>query len=170
MDGNGKWASTLEEVQQLALMHVTGPSTARYTLRAVTLDELFAEEAVPEHLIQIAMLNMTPGGLVRKMAEHVAAGEPEQADKLSRGNLELRDRLVLRAVVDPPLTEDTVRTLDLYDKAMIAQLCQRLTDIDAEGKKVGADSLDQFRRVAAELAAAETDKARREVLVELSEV
>lgn len=170
-DSNGRWASSLDEVEQLSLMHVTGHSTARYTLRAVTLDELFAEEAVPDHLIQVALLNMRPDGLVRQMAAHVAAGEQDTADELSRSNLELRDRLVLRAVVDPPLTAEFVRDkMDAYDKAMIASLCQRTSDVDADGKKVGADRLDSFRRVVAELAAAEADEARRKVLVELSEI
>lgn len=168
--GNGKWASSLAEVKQLALMHITAPSGAKFTLRAVTLDELFAEEAVPEHLVHVALLNMQPGGFVRRMAQHVADGDQEQADKLSRDNLSLRDRMVLRAVVDPVLAETDLAELDPYDKAMIAQLSQRVTDMDAEGKKVGADSLDGFRRACVELAGGEADEARRKVLLELAEV
>ena len=54
--------------------------------------------------------------------------------------------------------------------AEIAQLAQRLIDTDAEGVKVGADSLDAFRRVCEQLAGSEADEARRAVLVELAAI
>lgn len=168
--GNGQWAGSLADWKKHSLMQVTLPSGAQVTVRAVTLDELFAEGAVPEDLVHVALLNMQPGGLVRKMAEHEAANEPDKRDKLSRDNLTLRDRLVLRAVVQPKLTEADLGDLDVYDKAMIAQLAQRLRVEDAAGRRVGADALDTFRAVASQLAGREADEARRALLVELAEV
>lgn len=164
------WADTLEEAKAKTLMNVTLPTGARFTLRAVTLDELFAEDAVPEDLVQVAVLSLQPGALVRRMASHVDEGDTDAADKLSRDNLALRDRLVLRSVVAPTIDEADLAELDPYDKSMIAMLAQRLIDTDAEGRKVGADSLATFRSACVELAGAEADEARRALLLELAEV
>lgn len=159
---------SLSAWKKRSLMQVTLPSGAQVLLRAVTLDELFAEEAMPEHLIQAAVLSMQPGGVVRKIAAHVAAGEHDEADRLSRDNVGLRDRLVLRAVVEPRLTEDDLADLDVFDKAMIAELAQRVRVTDAAGRRVGADALDTFRTVASQLANVEVDETRRTLLVELA--
>lgn len=167
---NGGGSDSLAGWKARSLMRPTLPSGTKITMRALTLDELFAEGAVPEDLVQVALLNMQPGALIRRLAGHVAADEREQADKLSRDNLALRDRLVLVAVVAPKLSEADLAEIDPYDKAMIAQLAQRLIDTDAEGVKIGADSLDAFRRVCGELAGNEADEARRTLLLGLAEV
>lgn len=169
--GNGgSGASSLSDWKARSLMRVALPSGATVTLRALTLDELAAEDALPDDLVRVAMLNMRPGALAMQLAEHVNAGDREKADELSRANLDLRNRIVLAAVVDPKITADDLADIDPYDKAMIAQLAQRLIDTDAEGVRVGADSLEPFRRGAAQLASVEADEARRALLLELAEV
>ncbi len=145
------WASSLAEAKRGRLIDMTGPSGARFTLQTLTLDDLAAEEGLPDDLLKIALLEMIPGGVVAEIMSKV--GDPKtlkEAKKLSEDNVRLRDRLVLRAVVAPKLTANDVKVLDAYDKEMIAQICQRKVTLDAAGRRVGADALTTFRELASE--------------------
>jgi hypothetical protein len=111
-------------------------------LRTVTLDELAAEEAIPDDLLRVALIEMTPLGVPGEIAREIAsqdAGAQERALKLSRDAVALRDRLVLRSVLEPRLTADDVADLDGFDKAMIADIASRQTVEDASGRRVYGD-------------------------------
>lgn len=167
---------TLAEVKRRARFVVTGHSGATYELRALTLDDLASEDGIPDDLIRVALLEAhTPGGVSAEIARALH-DETEHEDgssvaaKLSADVLRLRDRIVLRAVVKPELKESDVADLDPFDRHMIAEFAQRQRNVDAAGRQVGADTLDTFRRACRELARAETDEARKAVLLEMAEL
>lgn len=139
---NGWVASSLEELRALRVMEATLPSGARVPVRTVTLDELIADEAMPEDLIEIAVMENTGQTVVEMMRELERDGK-ERLRKISRDILLLQHRLCVRAIVaDDP--EAVVAELDEYDRAMVAELAQRKIVSDAAGRRFGADSLARF--------------------------
>lgn len=145
--------SSLADWKRRATMDVTLSSGARVTIRALTLDELAANDALPDDLIRVAMLEQIPGGVVTEISEQLKKGDADSlaaAEKLSKDNLALRDRVVLAAVVTPRLAAKDLNGLDPFDKADIAAFAQRRLTVDAAGRRVGADALDTFRIVAEE--------------------
>lgn len=148
MSGRNGWASSLAEAKRNAQVDITCPSGTKYTIRPQTLDELAAEDGLPDDLLRVALLEMVPGGVVAEISEKLRAGDPESlasARSLSQDTMGLRDRIVLSAVVAPALKAKDVALLDPFDKAMIAAIAQRKLSEDATGKQVGADPLATFR-------------------------
>lgn len=161
-NGNGKHsghAGTIEEWRQRRRLDVTLPSGMQITMRLVTLDELAADDGLPEDLVRVALISGQPGGIVQAIAKELEgvdsmSEELQKADtaaigraqKLSQDNLLLRDRLVMRAVVEPQLTLEDVLDLDGYDKDMIAGIASRRMglDFDAAGRRIGAEPLSTF--------------------------
>lgn len=142
------WASSLAEAKRNARIEITAPSGTRFTLRALTLDDLAAEDGLPQELLHIALLEMTPGGVVAEIANKLRKGDPESLEQsriLSANAAALRDRLVLRAVIEPSLKASDLAALDPFDKIEIADIAQRKKVVDAAGKQVGADALARFR-------------------------
>lgn len=139
-DGNGGFvAGTLDEWKGRRFIPATLPSGMRVLLRTVTLDELAAEEGLPDDLLRIALLEKTPLGVPGEIARELAPKTDEglrNAEKVARDLVDLRDRLVLRSVVQPPLSADDVAELDGHDKAMIADIASRQTVEDAAGRRV----------------------------------
>jgi hypothetical protein len=128
-------------------------STANVTIRPLTLDELAAQNGLPDDLLRVALLEQIPGGVVAEIADKIEKGDAASlaaAKKLSDDNLKLRDRIVLAAVVAPKLTARDLAGLDPFDKAEIAGFAQRRETVDAAGRRVGADALDTFRIVGEE--------------------
>jgi hypothetical protein len=126
----------------------TLPTGLKVRLRSVTLDELAAEEGLPDTLVRVAVLEQFPGGVVAEMARETVNGKEgiERARGLSRDMLALRDRLILRAVVEPALEAADLDDLDPFDKAMVAAIASREVDTDAEGRRVwGVEPLNTFR-------------------------
>lgn len=145
---NQTWASSLAEAKRRAHVDITCPSGARYTIRALDLDELAADGGLPHDLLRVVLLEMVPGGVVSAINDKLVKGDAEsleQARKLSQDVVAVRDRIVLHAVVAPALKEKDVAALDPFDKDMIAKIAQRRLAVDAEGKGVGADPLATFR-------------------------
>lgn len=135
------WAGTLDEWKGRRRIPATLPSGMRVVLQTVTLDELAAEDALPDDLLRVALLEATPGGVPAEIARQLASGDGslERAQQVSRDAVALRDRLVLRAVAEPELTDDDVEALDGFDKAMIAAIASRQTEEDAAGRRVYGD-------------------------------
>lgn len=161
---NGGWADSIEELAQRRHMDVTLPSGAKVTLRTVTLDELVADEALPENLVYIAVLEGVEA-TVPEMARQLAAGGEEGSKRvreMSRDLLAMRERLCARALVgyENDQAEQMLAQLDGYDKEMIAEFAQRKTVVDAAGRRFGADSLERFRGADPE-PAGDTDGAAR---------
>ena len=160
---DSSWASSVAEAKRNARIDITGPSGTRYSLRALTLEDLIVIDGLPQDLLHAALLEMTPartilrpdgsidtipGGIVGEIAEKTRLGDPEQleqARKLSQATVALRDRIVLEAVVAPRLKPADLADLDPFDKEMIVGIAQRRIVVDAEGKQVGADELAPFR-------------------------
>ncbi len=171
-------ASTLAEVRRNALMDVTCTSGSSYTIRALTLDELATSGGsngggLPDDLYRVVLLEQLPGGVVAEIGRNLQSGKPaelEEAKKLAAANVELRDRIVLAAVVAPKLTAKDVAGLDPFDKGEIAAFAQRKLNVDATGKQVGADALGFFRGVCDQLGRSESDPARKALLLELAEL
>lgn len=145
------WASSFDEIQQLRLIYATLPTGAKIVLRTLTLDELAAIDGLPDDLLRVALLEMTPGGIATEIARLVRRHEGseddtsvEEAQKLSQANVQLVNRLVQAAVVEPALTLEQVETLDGFDKAMIAGIASRRIGFDAAGRRVGVEPLDTF--------------------------
>ncbi len=135
-------AGSLEEWMGRRRIPATLPSGMKVVLRTVTLDELAAEEALPDDLLRVALIEMTPLGVPGEIARELAQDTEEaleRAQKVSRDAVVLRDRLVLLAVLEPPLTAEDVAGLDGFDKAMIADIASRLTVEDAAGRRLYGD-------------------------------
>jgi hypothetical protein len=145
-DSNG--VASLAGWKQRRYALATLPTGLKVRLRSVTLDELAAEEGLPDTLVRVAVLEQLPGGAVAEMARDMVAG-PEgiaRTRELSRDVLALRDRLILRAVVEPALEQADLADLDPFDKGMIAALASRERDDDAAGRRVwGVEPLNTFQ-------------------------
>lgn len=168
-------ADTFAAWERNSLITATGPSGTTFTFISLTLDDLAAEDALPDDLLNVAMMEAhRAGGVSSKIAALLDEGGKASLDEvraLSKATLELRDRLVRRALVKPAVkTAASLKRLDPYDKHMIAAISQRQLNVDATGRRVGADALGTFREAARVLAGAETDAARKAVLMELAEV
>lgn len=157
MAKNGKnsgHAGTLAEWKQRRRLDVTLPSGMPITMRTLTLDELAAEDGIPDDLVRIALMEMTPGGLVGQIAVELQKADKEalnRAKKLSEDNLRLRDRLCLRAILDPVMTAEDVAELDGFDKEMIAGIASRRIEFDAADRRVsGVTPISTFQLVADE--------------------
>lgn len=166
--------STLAEWERNSVFKVTGPSRTVFEMRTLTLDDLIADEALPDDLTRIALLEAhVKGGIDTEIERLWRKGDQaslELAQAFARETLALRDRIVLRAVIAPKVTVAKLAKLDPYDKAMIAAIAQRRLADDAVGRKVGADTLDSFREVCRFLAGGEGDPERQAFLMELSEI
>jgi hypothetical protein len=134
------WADTAAAVTSRRHMDVTLPSGLKFTLQTVTLDELAVDDAIPGDLLAAAILD-SADLLLPQMLQDVRAGKPEEAQKLSRDMLALRDRVCARAIVKPDPTAGLLAALDGFDKQMIVELAQRKRSIDAAGKVVAAQVL-----------------------------
>lgn len=132
-------AGTIDEWKTRRRIPATLPSGMNVVLRTVSLHELAAEDGLPEDLLHIALLEMTPLGVSGEIAREMASQSEEaleRAKKLSRDAVSLRDRLVLRAVEEPQIGPADLADLDWSDKAMIADIASRQTDVDATGRRV----------------------------------
>lgn len=170
------WASSFDEIQQLRLIYATLPTGAKMVLRTLTLDELAAVDGLPDDLLRVALLEMDPRGgiageiarLVRRSEESEDDTSVEEAQKLSQANVQLVNRLVQAAVVEPPLTLEQTETLDGFDKAMIAGIASRRIGFDAAGRRVGVEPLDTLATFRAKHGCAEDCSGCQETLLELS--
>lgn len=140
-NGVGEW-------QRRRFAKATLPTGQEVTLRAVTLDELAALDALPDDLVAVAWYEKLPGGISAQIpAPELQTPEgAARARKLSQDTLALRDKLVLAAVVEPAITETDLPSLDPFDKDMVANLASRQDDLDATGRRVwGVEPLNTFQ-------------------------
>jgi hypothetical protein len=165
--------SSLAEWKTRSRMEVTLPSGANAVLRTLTLDELAGKEALPEDLLHAAWLEQLPGGAAAHIAGLYEKGDKaalRKAQEIVEARRDLRDRLVLASVVSPRLTAKDLPQIDPADREMIADLAQRRQNVDAAGRRIGADRLDSFRSVCEVLARSESDQTRRALLLELAAI
>lgn len=141
-NGSSFAAGSLDEWKGRRRIPVTLPSGMHAVLRTVTLDELAAEEAIPDDLLRVTLIEMTPGGVPVEIARQLAQqddGALERARKLSHDAVALRDRLVLRSILEPAVTEDDLADIDGHDKAFIAGVASRQIVEDAAGRRIYGD-------------------------------
>lgn len=155
------WASTADEWQSAGLHNAELDSGARITFRDVSVGELIAADALPEDLLQIALLEYgDPGAGARLIAETVDlpadAGEEqreaslEKAKEIGRKLVRLNHELCAAAVVEPKLTAEQVARLPFRDLEMLGGFLTRRLIFDAAGRRVGVEPLDTFRVFAEE--------------------
>lgn len=145
---NEKWAHSLAEAKRRRLIHAELPSGLRVVMRSLTLDDLVALDGLPDDLVRIALLEIAPGGVAGAIAEELRKADKEalaRARKLSEDQNQLRDRLVLAAVLEPKLTEKDLTDLDSFDKVMVAEIAQHKLAFDAAGRRIGPEPVDTFR-------------------------
>jgi hypothetical protein len=128
------WASSLAEAKRNATVNFVSSSGTKWTVRPLTLDELAAEDGLPDDLLKVMLLEMIPGGVVAEIAGKISEGDQEAARKLAQDTVILRDRIVLRATVAPMLKPRDLDALDPYDKNEIAAVAQRRLGVDEEGR------------------------------------
>jgi len=141
-DGNGFTPGSLEEWKGRRRIPATLPSGMNVVLRTVTLDELAAEDGLPDDLLRVALFEMTPLGVPGEIARELQSQVPEALDRarqLSRDAVGLRNRLCLRSLLEPAVTEDDLVEIDGFDLAMIAEIASRQSVEDAAGRRVYGD-------------------------------
>jgi hypothetical protein len=143
--------SSLAEAKRNAVVNMTASSGTRYAVRPLTLDELIAENGMPDELIRIALLDSIRTGphtseLTAEISEKLRKGDKQslgEATDLSRGLVSLRDRLVVKAVQAPKLKAKDLEQLDPYDLDEIAAVAQHRLVVDEAGRLV--DPLATFQ-------------------------
>jgi hypothetical protein len=136
--------SSLAEAKRNAVVNMTASSGTRYAVRPMTLDELLSMNAMPDDLIRIALLDNIRVGreqsaLTVEIGEKLAKGDKAslvEAQGLSRGLVDLRNRLVLAAVQAPKLKPKDLADLDPYDLDEIAMVAQHRLVVDEAGRLV----------------------------------
>lgn len=140
------WASSLAEAKRNATVNMIAPSGSKFTVRPLTLVELAAEEALPDDLFKVAILEQVDGGVVAQQIELLRRGNAEaleESRQLSRDTLELRNRIILIATVAPALKPADLKQLDPYDLDAIAKVAQHRLTVDEDGGLV--DPLATFQ-------------------------
>lgn len=130
------WASSLAEAKRNATVNMIASSGTKYSVRPLTLDELAAEEGLPDDLLRVAIIDKVPGGIVAEQVELLRKGNAESlanARKLSQDTVALRDRIVLRSVQAPKLKPGDLPELDPYDLHEIAMVAQHRLAVDEDG-------------------------------------
>lgn len=142
------WAGTLDDWRMRGRHRVELPSSQRVVVRTVTLDELAAANGLPDDLVRVALAEIaTDTGAAGLVAEKLRLDTPDglkEARQIIDSLAELTRRLVVTAVVEPQLTDVTVRDLPPDDLAMIAAIATRRVQFDAAGRRVGVEPLDTF--------------------------
>ncbi len=151
MTENGWKPSSLAEAKRNAVVNMTASSGTRYAVRPLTLDELIAMNGMPDDLVRVALLDNIKIGreqsaLTLEIGEKLRKGDKAslaEAQQLSRGLVELRNRLVVAAVQAPKLKPKDLDDLDSYDLDEIAAVAQHRLLVDEEGRLV--DPLATFQ-------------------------
>ena len=143
-----QWAHSLAEARRRGIIHATLPSGLQVDVRSLTLDDLVAVNGLPDDLVRIALLEISPGGVGAEIARELKKadkGALDRARKISEDQNALRDRLVLAAVVQPKLTAKDLPYLDSFDKVMVAEIAQHKLEFDAAGRRIGPEPVSTFR-------------------------
>jgi len=130
------WASSLAEAKRNATVDMVASSGTKYTVRPLTLEELAADDALPDDLLKIAVLEQVPGGVVAQQIDLLQKGNADalaEARELSRGTLGLRDRIVVKATVAPKIKPADLKDLDPFDLHEIAMVAQHRLAVDETG-------------------------------------
>lgn len=144
MTENGWKPSSLAEAKRNAVVNMTASSGSRYAVRPCTLDELIAENGMPDDLIKVALLDSIKVGrdaseLTIEISAKLRAGDKAslaEATKMSRDLVTLRDRLVVKAVQAPKLKLRDLAAIDPYDLDEIAAVAQHRLLVDEAGRLV----------------------------------
>lgn len=146
-------ATPADVLRQLAVHTVTGPSTGVYKIRIPGIATMLSRGFLPDHLIGLALLDLeSPKGAASALREllDLATDEAKHAkivEEISKFG-EYQRRIVAASLVEPALTYEEVAAGDLPedDLAMIANIVQRLTNVDARGVTIGVEPLDHWAR------------------------
>ena len=132
----GDWKS-------LALHRIQCPSGMWVRIRIPNLAALLETDAVPVHLVNIALRELVdPGSVPTAPAEE---GEGPRFDlEMVKQMAELTRYLVLQAVVEPKLAEADLAEIPQEDVDMLIAIAQRMRVYDARGVRLGVEPLARF--------------------------
>lgn len=160
MTAKKEWAETAEQWRGRNLHRAELWSGMRITFRFPSLGEMIQTGALPETLLELALLEYgDPGASVALIAqaagqsldentdEQQRAGALARAEKLSHDVAALNRELCAAALVAPKLSADDLASPDfpVQDIEMLAGFLNRTVHYDAAGRRVGTEPLDTFR-------------------------
>lgn len=128
-------AVSLDEWVDAATHYPLLPSGKRVGIKIPDLPTLIEAGSIPQHLIDVAI--------------GVASGSQDTTPSMDMIKLqrEFTDVLVQLTVVEPALSDETVKRIPFEDKDFIVAIATRARDLDAEGEHLaGLSTSEKFRR------------------------
>lgn len=128
-------AASLDEWVEAATHYPLLPSGKRVGIKIPDLPALIESGQIPQHLLDVA-IKMVAGGAEQTPSKEVIAAQRE-----------FTDVLVQMTVVEPSLSDETVKRVPFEDKDFIVAIATRARDLDAEGEHLaGLTTSEKFRR------------------------
>lgn len=128
-------AASLDEWVDAATHYPLLPSGKRVGIKIPDLPALIESGQIPQHLLDVALKMVTGSGDTTPNREVIVAQR------------EFTDVLVQRTVVEPLLSDESVKRIPFEDKDFIVALATRQRDLDAEGEHLaGLTTSENFRR------------------------
>jgi hypothetical protein len=155
MNGNGTEES-LHRWRQRSLHTITCPSGQRLKIRMPGIATLLERGELPATLIPVALLDFTDEmGATGAMAAALADEKPqEEVMALLAGFTSLQRWLACKAIVavegepgdwhDVTLDPDDADFFPEDDLAMVAEIVQRVRDLDAAGVRIGVEPAERW--------------------------
>jgi hypothetical protein len=109
---------------------------------------LIKADAIPQHLLEVAMRDAMGQPLVPSQNGEAAEGEPEPtlSTELMKQAVELQEWLVTQMVIEPALEVEDLEELPQEDVDMLVAIAQRNRFRDAAGVRLGVMPLDEAER------------------------
>lgn len=117
---------TAAQWKKNAVHVVMCPSGTQVSIRIPDLPAMIEAGELPQHLLEAA-LGVASGSLTEKTP----------TKELIVQQKEFTDRLVLKTVVEPKITESDVADIPYEDKEFLVSVATRQRDLDAEGEHIG---------------------------------
>lgn len=110
---------------------VTLPSGAIVSVRLPNLSQMIKSGALPNDLVEAALKTQNTDQVTREMIEE---------------NWDYTEFILPKILVDPEITAEDVKDLDVLDVELLSNLAARRTDTDAIGRQLGGlDTQESFR-------------------------
>lgn len=138
--------SSREELAARTTHRVTGYD-GNYEIRFLDLEQLIANDAVPETLLGIALREVLGDEEeARKMADQVRAGDISEATRLVKDLIALQRWLTVESIVEPLIDLHDVEAglVSARDLELLRQIAMRERNTDARGVFLGVVPLDLF--------------------------
>lgn len=131
--------------RRLTLHTITLPSGARVQVRFPNLALLIKEDAIPEHLRQVALReSLRDDGDPPLALQTGADGEAIVDVETVKALYQLYEYLVVAMVVSPAITAEDLPDLPQLDLDLLTMLATRQTNMDASGAVIGVEPLQRY--------------------------